>query len=81
MCFSSTIVVYGNGIGIVVKTGIKTEIGKIANALIEEKSPQTHIEKSMNKIGKILTYVGAIAALIVIVLGFFKVFLVTKTNL
>lgn len=37
MCFASTLIVNGQGRGIVVKTGMKTEVGKIAEGVREKK--------------------------------------------
>jgi len=78
MAFSSTIVNYGHGIGVVVATGKDTEIGKIANLLNKEKAKPSHIQKSMSKIGKQLTYVGAIAAVLVLLFGFLGQFVISK---
>lgn len=68
ICFSSSTVVYGKGMGIVVATGQNAEIGKIANMLKEGKEESTPLQHSLNKLGKILTIVVlAIAVAIFIV--------------
>jgi Ca2+-transporting ATPase len=70
MCYSSSIVTYGNGVGVVVAIGMKTEVGKIAKMLNEQESQETPIKKKLNKIGKILSMVGAFTALFVLIVGF-----------
>jgi Ca2+-transporting ATPase len=70
MCYSSSIVTYGNGVGIVVAIGMKTEIGQIAKMLSEQKEQETPMKKKLNKVGKILSIVGAITAIIVLAVGF-----------
>lgn len=55
MAFSGTSVASGRGMGIVVATGDKTEIGKIANYVAETKEEQTPIQKRLDQIGK---YIG-----------------------
>lgn len=68
MCFSSSTVVYGRGVGVVVATGSEAEMGKIANMLNETKEDQTPLEKSLAKLGKILTIIVlSIAAVLFVV--------------
>jgi Ca2+-transporting ATPase len=70
MCFSSSIVTYGNGIGVVVNIGMYTEVGKIAKMLNEQVATESPIKKKLNKVGKILSIIGAIAAVVVLSIGF-----------
>lgn len=66
MCFSSSVITYGRGIGVVVATGQNTEIGKIAGYLNKEKETETTLQKSLDKFGKIIT----VAVLLISVLIF-----------
>ena len=68
MAYMSTPVSYGRGKGIVVGTGMNTEIGKIASALDEEEEEETPLQKVLSKLSKflgILTLAIVIAVLIV----------------
>lgn len=68
MAYMSTPVSYGRGKGVVVATGMKTEIGKIATALDEEKEEETPLQKVLAKLSKflgILTLAIVIAVLAV----------------
>ncbi len=68
MLFGSSFVVRGNGTAVVTSTGMKTEMGKIAAMLQGDKAEKTPLEKSLNKLGKILTaFVLAVTAVIFIV--------------
>ncbi len=68
MCFSSSTVVYGRGVGVVTATGQEAEMGKIASMLSEAKEEATPLEKSLAKLGKVLTIlVLAIAAILFVV--------------
>ena len=53
MAYMSTMVVAGKGLGIVVSTGMKTEIGKIASILKEDKS-LTPLQKRLFDLSKLL---------------------------
>ncbi|GHU51310.1 hypothetical protein FACS189459_6840 [Bacilli bacterium] len=64
--FTSTMVTYGSGIGIVCSTGMHTEIGKIATMLTDSGNSKDlpPLKKKINKLVKILT-IFAIALLVV----------------
>ena len=55
MAFSGTVVMVGRAVGVVVKIGKDTQIGKIANLLLNGKKEVTPLQKSLNKIGKIIS--------------------------
>ena len=56
MGFSSSVVTYGRGKGIVVATGQQTEIGKIAGMLNQSGNKEkTTLQTSLNKFAKIIT--------------------------
>ena len=73
--YMSTPIVYGHGEGIVVATGEKTEIGKIAKMLADEKEEATPLQKRLADLSKIL---GIIA--IVIIAAIFIVALIQKRD-
>ncbi|MFA7550034.1 MAG: HAD-IC family P-type ATPase, partial [Sedimentibacter sp.] len=63
MAFSSTSVSYGRGEGVVVYTGMDTEIGKIAAMINESTEELTPLQKRLNDLGKVL---GIVAVVIVV---------------
>lgn len=65
MCFSSTTISYGRGIGVVVSTGQDAEIGKIASLITQEKNESTPLQKSLNKLGEIITFIVLAIAIII----------------
>ncbi|MDQ5983997.1 MAG: Calcium-transporting ATPase 1 [Eubacteriales bacterium SKADARSKE-1] len=54
MVFSGSIITAGHALAIAVKTGMNTEVGKIAGLINKEESPQTPLQKKLEKTGKIL---------------------------
>ena len=65
MLHSGCVVTYGNGVGVVVKTGMNTEIGKIAGMIAEQQDEKTPIQQKLDKLGKWIT-VGILAIAVVI---------------
>lgn len=67
MLFSGTSVSSGEGVGIVIRTGMSTEIGKIAKLVTTQQDSTTPMQKKLNNlgrlIGKIVLAVAAIVAL------------------
>ncbi len=54
MAFMTSLVTYGRGAGVVTETGMKTEVGKIANIIEGEESAKTPLEIRLNELGKVL---------------------------
>ena len=68
MLFSSSLVTYGRGKGIVVRTGMNTEVGKIAGMLDNTEKQITPLQEKLNKLGKTLGIAAlAICAFIFII--------------
>lgn len=67
--YMSTIVTYGRGTGIVAKTGMGTEIGKIADMVGKEKEKPSPIQKAMSELSKTLGIVCLIICALVFVIG------------
>ncbi len=68
MLFASTFVVRGNAVAVVTGVGRNTQIGAIADMLEGENKGKTPLERSQNRLGKIISvFVLAVAALIFVV--------------
>ncbi len=72
MAFMSSIVVNGHGKAIVTETGMNTKVGQIANMMIENKSPDTPIQKKLGQVGKILGIVCLAICFIIFAIGLIK---------
>ncbi|WP_100487048.1 cation-translocating P-type ATPase [Sporolactobacillus pectinivorans] len=76
MAFMSTLATYGRGEGIVVGTGMNTEIGKIARVLDEDDDDLTPLQKKLADLGKMLGYIA-----IAICVAIFIIALIQKRDL
>ncbi|MDD5502799.1 MAG: calcium-translocating P-type ATPase, SERCA-type [Candidatus Thermoplasmatota archaeon] len=56
LVFSGTVITEGKGKAIVVKTGMATEIGKIAKMIEGAGKEDTPLQKNLDKLGRFLTY-------------------------
>lgn len=66
--FSSTFVTYGHGKAVVVKTGMQTEIGKIATSLMSFKDTKTPLQEKLTQIGKVIAILCIAICVVVFVL-------------
>ena len=71
MAYSSTIINYGTGVGVVTATGMDTEVGKIAYMLENTDELETPLKKKLETVGKILSIVGIIVSILIFIIGFF----------
>ena len=69
MLFSSSLVTYGRGKGIVVETGMNTEVGNIAGMLNNTEETETPLQKKLNKLGKSLGIMALVICVIIFIIG------------
>lgn len=62
-----TLILSGNGIGIVVETGKNTEVGKIAKQLGAIKEHSTPLQLNIKKIVRFIVYLVSIFVVIIFV--------------
>lgn len=69
LAYSSTLATYGRGEGVVIGTGMNTEIGKIAKALTSEDDNETPLQRKLDSLGKTLGYIAMIVCFVIFILG------------
>ena len=69
MAYMGTVVTYGRGAGVVVATGMHTELGNIAELLQGVETEQTPLQRRLDQVGKILAIAGVLVAILVGVIG------------
>lgn len=72
MAFMSTLVTYGRATAVVVRTGMDTEIGKIAKMLDNQSKDMTPLQKKLDELGKILGVAAIAVSVIIFLIGFFQ---------
>ena len=69
MAFMGTTVSSGRGLGLVVATGMKTELGKIASNIAEAQTPKTPLELKLESLGRFLGFIALIVAVLLVSLN------------
>ena len=69
MLFSSSLVTYGRGKGIVVETGMNTEVGRIAEMITGTVQNETPLQIKLNKLGKTLGIVALLICVAIFIIG------------
>ena len=66
MAYMGTVMSSGRGTGVVVRTGMLTELGKIASDIASAETPKTPLELKLESLGKFLTYIAFVVAVLLI---------------
>ena len=69
IAYSGTIVTYGHAMGVVINTGMNTEIGKIAKHLTTQKEELTPLQLNLKELSKKLTLIVLFIIGIIMILG------------
>jgi Ca2+-transporting ATPase len=72
MVFFGTSVAAGQGLGLVVSTGMETELGKIAGLLHRTSEPPTPLQQRLDQVGRSLLGASLVIVALVFVLGLLR---------
>jgi Ca2+-transporting ATPase len=72
MAYLGTVVTGGRGRGLVVATGMQTELGHIADLIQQVSSEGTPLQRRLDQLGKILAAVGVGIAALIFVIGILR---------
>jgi len=69
MAYASSNVTYGRATGLVVGTGMNTEVGKIATMLSLATNDKTPLEKTLDQLGKVMGIGCVVAVVLIFMIG------------
>lgn len=72
MVYMGSTVVYGRGRAVITATGMKTEMGKIADALAKAEEGQTPLQRKLSQLSKILSFLVIGICLVIFALDIFR---------
>ncbi|WP_461226549.1 cation-translocating P-type ATPase [Lacticaseibacillus suihuaensis] len=72
MVFMNANITYGRGVGVVVATGMQTEVGRIAGMINAAEETTTPLQENLKQLGKSLTLMILVIAAIVFAVGLWR---------
>ena len=66
MAFMGTVASSGRAVGIVVTTGMKTELGHIASGIADAETPKTPLEIKLESLGRFLGFIALFVAVLLV---------------
>ncbi len=72
MAFRSTTATYGRGDGVVIATGMQTEMGKIASILDSVDDTETPLQRRLDELGKVLGLMAVGVSVQILVISMFQ---------
>lgn len=74
MVYMGSTVVFGRGVCVVTATGMDTEMGRIAGALSQAKDEQTPLQKKLNQLSKILSFLVLGICAVIFAVDIFRIY-------
>ena len=74
MVYMGTSATYGRGVGVIVNTGMNTELGRIAQLIQEVATTETPLQRRMGEVGRVMFYASLIVMGIAIGVGALEFF-------
>ena len=72
MVFQGTTITAGRGLGLIVATGMRTELGHIASLLVEHDRPKTPLQRRLQSLGRQLAVLVALICALVFITGLLR---------
>ncbi len=72
LAFMNSNITSGRGVGVVIATGMQTEVGKIAHMLNTTEESTTPLQENLKQLGKVLTVLILVIAAVVFAVGMWR---------
>jgi Ca2+-transporting ATPase len=72
MVFAGTIITYGRGRGLVAETGMRTQVGRIAEMLQTVETGKTPLQRNLDRVGRVLAQAALVIVVLVVGVGLFR---------
>ena len=72
MAYTGTVVTYGRGVGVVVETGMRTELGRIAGLIQKVVREYTPLQTRLDRLGRTLGLIAISVAVLIFGLGLLR---------
>ncbi|MDV3198096.1 MAG: cation-transporting P-type ATPase [Vigna little leaf phytoplasma] len=72
MVFMHTTIIYGNAKGVVLKTGMQTQIGQIKQLTLKQYQANTPLEKNINQLAQFLSYLIIFLVILNLIINLIK---------
>ena len=69
VAYHGTCITHGRGVGVVVATGTRTQLGRIATLLRDEREPRTPLQRRLDQLGRRLSLVALALCGVILVAG------------
>ena len=66
MAFMGTVAARGRAVGLVINTGMKTELGHIASGIADAETPKTPLEIKLESLGRFLGFIALFVAVLLV---------------
>jgi Ca2+-transporting ATPase len=72
MVYAGTTIGYGRGLAVVVATGVQTEVGRIAQMLLDVQTGRTPLQVNLDKLGRNLARAAVAVVAVIVALGLLR---------
>lgn len=72
LLYATSSITVGHGAGIVIATGMDTQVGKIAHMITNQSAPQTPLQRKLSQTGKWLGIGALVICFIIFIMGLFQ---------
>jgi Ca2+-transporting ATPase len=81
MVFMGTNATYGRGAAVITETGMKTQLGRIAQLIQDVEADQTPLQRRMAEVGRVMFWASTVVAILAFIIGAIETFFIPTLTL